>query len=130
MNHAQLERFDRFFDNHYLEFVNELTEFDPVEGVRRARSGFACAYRFWAKVEEDGDPSGWIHRDIHQQKPTPVRVEEHNRSARVHGLDIEDLPAERRRIVTLARRQRVVATAVIGASGLVLIAGELLIAHR
>ena len=129
MNHVQLERFDEFFADQYLVFVNEITATDPVAGVRRVRSGFASAYRFWAKVEEDGDPSGWIHRIIDQEEPTATQVDEHDRSALAASLDVDDLPDERHRIVAIARRQRVVATVVIGVSGLLLVAGELLVAH-
>ena len=130
MNAAQLARFDRFFDDHYPEILAEVTERDPSGAVHRTRSGFASAYRFWSKVEADGDPVGWIQRVIADDR----------RSTR-HGAVGEpgDEPGprvivgssvERHRVVELARRQRAVARVVLGTSALAAIGAELFVAHR
>lgn len=130
MNTAQLDRFDRFFDGHYLAMVAEIADSDPSGAVRRTRAGFASAYRFWGKVEDDGDPVGWIRRVI---------AEDRRRSRRSAGREPADEPgrpvsvdssAERHRVVALARRQRAVARVVLGASALVAIGAELFVAHR
>lgn len=130
MNAAQLDRFNRFFDDHYPRVLAEVAERDPSGSVRRTRSGFASAYRFWAKVEDDGDPVGWVHRVIADER----RNNRH--AAGRHPVDEPgdrahaEASTERRRIVALARRQRAVATVVLGASALVFIGAELFVAHR
>jgi len=128
MNAAQLDRFNRFFDDHYQGILAEVTESDPSGAVRRTRSGFASAYRFWSKVEDDGDPVRWVHRVIADDRRHPRHTA---------GRDPVDDPGhpveasnERRRIVALARRQRAVATVVLGTSALVFIGAELFVAHR
>ena len=64
MNAAQLDRFDRFFDENFATIVDDVALNDPSEGVLRTRAGFAAAYRFWSKVEDDGDPVSWVRRVI------------------------------------------------------------------
>ena len=65
VNTAQLDRFDRFFDGHYQAMVAEIADSDPAGAVRRTRAGFASAYHFWGKVEDDGDPVGLRRRRDH-----------------------------------------------------------------
>jgi hypothetical protein len=130
VNSDQLERSDRFFDGHYQAMVAVTADSDPSGALRRTRAGFASAYRFWGKVEDDGDPVGWIRRVIAEDR--------HNtsRSARSESADEPGTPAsvdsstERRRVVALARRQRVVARVVFGAGALVAVGAELFVAHR
>ena len=130
MNAARLARFDRFFDDHFPGILAEVAESDPSGAVRRTRSGFASAYRFWGKVEDDGDPVGWVHRVI---------AEDRRNTRHAAGRDPVDEPGhrasvepstERRRIVSLARRQRAVARVVIGTSALVALGAELFVARR
>lgn len=129
VNTAQLDRFDRFFDGHYQAMVAEIADSDPSGAVRRTRAGFASAYRFWGKVEDDGDPVGWVRRVIAEDRHTtrgagPGSAHEPGTPASV------DPSAERHRVVALARRQRAVARVVIGTSALVAIGAELFVAHR
>ena len=130
MNAARLDRFDRFFDEHYQRILAEVAESDPCGAVRRTRLGFASAYRFWSKVEDDGDPVGWVHRVIAADRRDPRHeagrdpVDEPGHRASVESS------MERRRIVALARRQRAVAHVVIGTGALVAIGAELFAAHR
>ena len=56
MNADRRDRFNRFFDGHHPAIVAEVAEIDPRGAVRRTRAGFASEYRFWSKVEDDGDP--------------------------------------------------------------------------
>lgn len=128
MNAAQLEGFDRFFDENYLAILAEVAGSDPSVAVRRTRAGFASAYRFWSKVEDDGDPVGWIHRVI---------ADDRRAATRCRGLEEPldepghpDTSEEHRRVVALARRQRAVARVVIGTSALLALGGELVVAHR
>ena len=130
MNAAQLDRFDRFFDENFATIVDDVALNDPAEGVLRTRAGFASAYRFWSKVEDDGDPVSWVRRVIAEdRRATRGRsvgqpVDESGRRPSV------DLRAERRRVVALARRQRAVARVVIGVSALLALGGELFVVHR
>ncbi len=130
MNTAQLDRFDRFFDGHYQAMVAEIADSDPSGALRRTRAGFASAYRFWGKVEDDGDPVEWVRRVIAEDRHSPTRnavpgpVDEPRTPASV------DSNAERHRVVALARRQRVAAGVVLGAGALVAIGAELFVAHR
>ena len=130
MNAAQLDRFDRFFDENFATIVDDVALNDPAEGVLRTRAGFASAYRFWSKVEDDGDPVSWVRRVIAEdRRATRGRsvgqpVDESRRRPSV------DLRAERRRVVALARRQRAVARVVIGVSALLALGGELFVVHR
>jgi hypothetical protein len=130
MNAAQLDRFNRFFDDHYRAILAEVAERDPSGAVRRTRSGFASAYRFWSKVEDDRDPVGWVRRVI---------ADDRRKTRHAAGRDPVDGPGhrasveagtERRRIVALARRQRAVARVVIGTSAVVALGAELFVAHR
>jgi len=130
MNTAQLDRFDRFFAGHFEATVAEIADTDPVGAVRRTRAGFASAYRFWGKVEDDGDPVAWVRRVI---------AEDRHRTTRNAGPESVDEPgtptpldssAERHRVIALARRQRVVASVVLGLSALVATGAELFVAHR
>ena len=130
MNAAQLDRFNRFFDDHHPAILAELAESDPQGAVRRTRAGFASAYRFWSKVEDDGDPVGWVHRVI---------ADDRRNTRHAAGRDPVDGPGhrapveastERRRIVALARRQRAIATVVVGTSALVALGAELFVVHR
>jgi len=130
MNAAQLARFNAFFDEHYTGMLAEVANSDPSGALRRTRAGFASAYRFWGKVEDDGDPVGWVRRVI---------ADDRHNTRHAAGRDPVDDPAdralveasiERRRIVALARRQRAVARVVLGTGGLVFIGAELLVAHQ
>lgn len=111
MNHAQLERFDQFFDDHWQPILVELTARHPDDGLRRARRAFATAYRFWGRVEDDGDPIGWISADAERQRPQRARRPANPAAAAV---------AERRHIVASARRAKLTTafavTAAIAAS--------------
>ena len=130
MNAAQLDRFNRFFDDHYQGILAEVAESDPSGSVPRTRSGFASAYRFWAKVEDDGDPVGWVHRVIAEDRRNPRHAAGRNQIDEPgHPASVE-ASTERRRIVGLARRQRAVARVVLGTSALVAIGAELFVAHR
>jgi hypothetical protein len=130
VNAAQVDRFDRFFDAHYEAMVADVAASDPAGALRRTRTGFASAYRFWAKVEADGDPVGWVRRVVAEDHPRtrgaagPGSVEEPGTPV------IVDPGAERHRVVALARRQRVVACLVLGAGALVAVGAELIVAHR
>ena len=130
MNAAQIDRFNGFFDDLYQAILAEVAESDPVGAVRRTRSGFASAYRFWSKVEDDGDPVGWVRRVIAEDRRNPHHatgrgpVDDPGERASVEAS------TERRRIIALARRQRAVATVVIGTSALVALGAELVVAHR
>jgi hypothetical protein len=130
VNTAKLERFDRFFDEHFEAMVTEIAATDPSGAVRRTRAGFASAYRFWSKVEDDGDPVEWVRRviaeDRHHATGNAVseRAGEHRAPAAV------DWGAERHRVAALARRQRAVASVVLGVAALVAIGAELFVAHR
>jgi hypothetical protein len=130
MNAAQLGRFDRFFDENFATIVDDVGLNDPSEGVLRTRAGFASAYRFWSKVEDDGDPVAWVCRVIAEDRRAargrsvgrPVDASGHRPSV--------DLRSERLRVVALARRQRAVARVVIGTSALLAVGGELFVVHR
>jgi hypothetical protein len=126
----QLDRFDRFFDTHYQAMVDETADRDPSGAVRRTRAGFASAYRFWGKVEDDGDPAGWIRRVIAEDRHGPTRRVDPESADEPGTPAFVDLRDERRRVVALARRQRVVAGGVLGAGALVWIGAELLVTHR
>lgn len=128
VNAAQIARFNAFFDEHYTGMLAEVAKSDPSGALRRTRAGFASAYQFWGKVEDDGDPVGWVRRVI---------ADDRRNTRHAVGRDpVDDLghvveaSTERRRIVALARRQRAVATVVLGAGGLVFIGAELFVAHR
>ncbi len=126
MNADQLARLDAVFDAHYPQILADATEREPASAVRRTRAGFASAYRFWSKVEADGDPVAWIQRAIAQDGRSTRR-----RTGREPG----DEPAhraivERRRVAALARRQRAVAGVVLGTSALAVIGAELFVVHR
>ena len=130
MNAAQIDRFDRFFDANFAAVVGDVALNDPSGGVLRTRAGFASAYRFWSKVEDDGDPVGWVRRVIAEDRRAARSrsvgqpVDESGRRPSV------DLRAEHRRVVALARRQRAVARVVIGVSALLALGGELFVANR
>ena len=130
MNSAQLDRFNRFFDENFAAIVGDVALDDPPRGVLRTRAGFAAAYRFWSKVEDGGDPIGWVRRVIAQDRRAARSrsagrpVDESDRRPSV------DLRAERRRVETLARHQRAVARAVIGLSAFLALGGELLMVRR
>jgi hypothetical protein len=130
VNTAQLDRFDRFFDGHYEAMVAEIADNDPSGAVRRTRAGFASAYRFWGKVEDDGDPVGWVRRVIAEDRRSTTR-DTGPESADEPGTPASvDSNAERHRVVALARRQRVVASVVLAVGTLVAIGAELFVAHR
>lgn len=131
MNADQRSRFDHFFAAHYVEILDAVIDVEPSGAVQRTRSGFASAYRFWGKVEDDGDPVGWVMRVIAEARRSTGR----RRPTRVAGSTVRpatsaDLTSERRRVTSLARRQRVIASAVIGTSAFAVIGAELLVAHR
>jgi hypothetical protein len=130
MSRAQLARFDCFFNEHYPTILAEVGESDPSGAVRRTRSGFASAYRFWRKVEADGDPVGWIHRVIAEDRRSTRRGAGRKPLDESSHQAVVDSNAERRRILSLARRQRAAARAVIGTSALVALGAELLVVHR
>jgi hypothetical protein len=126
----QLDRFDRFFDAHYQAMLIEIADRDPSGAVRRTRGGFASAYRFWGRVEDDGDPAGWIRRVIADGGHSTSRRTDSGLADQPDGSAFMDLRDERHRVVALARRQRVAAGVALGAGGLVAIAAELFVAHR
>jgi len=128
MNAAQLDRFNRFFDDHYPAILAEVAKSDPPGAVHRTRSGFASAYRFWSKVEADGDPARWVRRVIADDRRTTHHAAGHG-PVDEPGHRVE-ARTERRRIVALARRQQAVAAVVLGAIALVFIGAELFVAHR
>ena len=130
MNAAQLDRFNRFFDDYYQGILAEVAERDPSGSVRRTRSGFASAYRFWSKVEDDGDPVGWVHRVIAEDRRNPRHAAGRDPVDGPGDRPSAEASTERRRIVALARRPRAVATVVIGSSALVFLGAELFVAHR
>ncbi len=129
MNRAQRGRFDQFLDARYSAFVVEIAQTHPDESTDRACAAFADAYRFWGKLEDSGDPVGWIRHNIAEQRP---RRNIRRRRWPFHGGDVVSDPTEldRRRIVFMARRQRAIGTIVITTTALLLVAGELLVAHR
>ena len=131
MNPAQLDQFNHVFDDHYLTTVADVAATDPTHAVRRTRAGFACAYRFWAKIEDDHDPAGWIHEVIDQRGHTvtpPQRESDHLENPNLTRS--VDLRAEHKRVVRLARRQGAVADVVIWASALLIVAARLHFRHR
>lgn len=131
MNTAQLARFDSFFNRHYWQIPRAVTEGDPSGALRRTRSGFASAYRFWSKVEADGDPAAWIRRAIAEDRHAATRDRSSAQRANVPRPHPSiDLDAEHRRVVSLARHQRFVARVVIGTSAFFAVAGELFVANR
>ena len=130
VNAAQLDRFDRFFDGHYQAMVAEIADSDPSGAVRRTRAGFASAYRFWGKVEDDGDAVGWVRRVAAEDRRSTRRSAGPEPAGEPGNPVPVDSSAERDRVVALARRQRVVASVVLGASALVAIGVELFVAHR
>ena len=130
MNSAQLDRFNRFFDDHYPAILAEVAESDPSGSVRRTRSGFASAYRFWSKVEDDDDPVGWVHRVIAGDRRNPRHAAGGDRVDEAGDRPSVEASTERRRVIELAQRQRAVATFVIGASAFVALGAELFVAHR
>ena len=131
MNATQLERFDRCFDEHYLAILAEIATSDPSGAARRTRAAFASAYRFWSKVEDDGNPIDWIHRVITDDRraATRHRTDTERFDEPGHRTPI-DLDAERRSVVALARRQRAIAGTIIGTSALATLGAELFVAHR
>ena len=130
MNATLLDRFDRFFDENFAAIVGDVALNDPSGGVLRTRAGFASAYRFWSKVEDDGDPVAWVRRVITEDR-RGARGRSVGQPVDASGRRPSvDLGAERRRVVALARRQRAVARVVIGLSALVALGGELFVAHR
>jgi hypothetical protein len=130
MNTAQLDRFNRFFDDHYPTILAEVAESDPSGAVRRTRSGFASAYRFWSKVEADGDPVGWVHRVIAEDRRNPRHAAGRDPVDEAGDRASVEASMERRRIVALARRQRAVARVVLGTSAFVALGAKLFVAHR
>ena len=131
MKPAQLARFDCFFDEHYRVMLAETAESDPVCAVRRTRSGFASAYRFWAKVEADGDPVGWTRRVITDDRRAASRHRAHAEPLDEFGHPASvDLSSERSHILALARRQRAVARIVIASSALLVLGAEVIVARR
>ena len=122
MNSRQA-RFEQFFHDSHNEILTRVASHDPNRAVRRTRGGFAAAYRFWPKVEADGDPVRWVERVIADD---PQRRHLRNR----RGEQPVDAVSELRRVVSLARRQRTVAHLTIGSCALALLATELLAAHR
>ena len=145
MNRQQRARFDRFFDDRYDAIVAALDRAYPGEGARRAHSSLATAYRFWGKVELDGDPEFWVLRDASAPGPTvecrvaappvaappvadpPVADPPVDASAPDHR---DDLDRERKLVVRAARWRRAAASVVLSALALVLIAAELFAAGR
>lgn len=131
MKFAQLDRFDRFFDENYPVILAEITGSDPSGAKGRTRAGFASAYRFWSKVEDDGDQVGWIRRVIAEDRRSAGGAhglaQSLDESGRLQPVDLRD---EHRRIVALARRQRAGARVVIGASAFLAVSSELFVAHR
>ena len=130
MNAAQLDRFNRFFDRHYPAMVAEVAASDPSGAIRRTRAGFASACRFWGKVEDDSDPVGWVRRVIAEDHHSTTRgAVPESADEPGHPASV-DSSAERHRVVALARRQRLVASVVLGVSTLVDTGAELFVAHR
>ena len=140
MNRQQRARFDRFFDDRYDAIVAALDRAYPGEGARRAHSSLATAYRFWGKVELDGDPEFWVLRDASAPGPTvecwvadppvadpPVADPPVDASAPDHR---DALDRERALVVRAARWRRAAASVVLSALALVLIAAELFVAGR
>ena len=135
MNRQQRARFDRFFDDRYDAIVAALDRAYPGEGARRAHSSLATAYRFWGKVELDGDPEFWVLRDASAPGPTvecwvaapPVADPPVDASAPDHR---NALDRERALVVRAARWRRAAASVVLSALALVLIAAELFVAGR
>jgi hypothetical protein len=130
VNTAQLDRFDHFFATHYRAMLDEVATSDPAGAVGRTRAGFASAYRFWGKVEDDGDPLGWVRRVIEEQRRGSAPGADPDSTDETATRAELDMNAERRRVISLARRQRVVARAVLGAGAIIAIAAELFVAHR
>lgn len=130
MTRQQRARFDRFFDDRYDAIVAALDQAHPGEGARRAHSSLATAYRFWGKVELDGDPERWVLRDASAPGPTVecwVADPPVDASAPDHR---DDLDRERALVVRAARWRRAAASVVLSALALVLIAAELFAAGR
>lgn len=130
VNTAQLDRFDHFFDGHYEAMVAEVADSDPSGALHRTRVGFASAYRFWGKVEDDGDPVGWVRRVIAEDRHSTTRCASPESGDEPGAPVCVDPSAERHRVIALARRQRVVAGVVLGAGSLVAVVAELFVAHR
>ncbi len=63
MNRAARELFDSWYIQEYFDLVINIETKHPGHGLRRARSSTANAYRFWSKVEADGNPTNWILRE-------------------------------------------------------------------
>ncbi|MBI4936377.1 MAG: hypothetical protein HY828_21060 [Actinobacteria bacterium] len=127
---ASVAQFDQFFDAHFAMIANGLIETDPEDGLRRVRSAFATAYRFWVKVDSDTDAIALIRADLASQSNRPRR-------GRSVASDLErahvapaDLDRERGRVVALGRRRRLIGHAGLAVMGGVAVAVELLIAHR
>ena len=130
VNTAQHDRFDRFFDEHYEAMVAEVADSDASGALRRTRVGFASAYRFWGKVEDDGDPVGWVRRVIAEDRHSSRRSAGEDPADKPRNPASVDSSAEHRSVVALAQRQRVVATVLLAAGALVAVGAELFVAHR
>lgn len=127
---ASNAEFERFFDDNFPAIVNDLLATDPDRGLRRARSAFATAYRFWAKVTSDEEAAALVHAELATQSR---RHSSEGPVARARGrlrFDTADLPVERRRVVALGRRRRLVGQAGLAVMGGLAVAAELLIARR
>ena len=126
MNSAARERFDRWFEQEYPDLVIELEARYPGDGLRRARSSVATAYRFWGKVEADGNPKNWILRDAGEPRPAHARTE----ISPYPSVSADSLIRDKATIVRVARQRRVVATVVLSAISAAVVGAELFAAHR
>lgn len=129
MNRDEAERFRSFFDDNFVQVARDLLARDADGGLRQARSAFATAYRFWDRVEDDGDPLGWVYADVDRQ-----RVARRRRPAAPRPLDLAaftpaDLAVERQRVTSLGRRRRVIGTTLLTVLVAVVVVAELLIAR-
>ncbi|MBI4884651.1 MAG: hypothetical protein HY826_11435 [Actinobacteria bacterium] len=128
MNTAGRAGFDAFFDLHYASVVDSLTEVFDDRTVARdeARSAFASTYQFWKKRDPRDDPLAWTLAEAlaHQRQRTNAVHD-----SKAPTVSEFDLRVERRVVLALARRRKVIATVVLGAVAVVLIAAEIFIAR-
>ena len=167
MNSVSAAGFDPFFDEHYAEVVDLLTEIygSATIGRATARSAFASAYRFWSKIVPYDDPlewalhdalelarGGWTNDAAGATNPTVGDVAEamlrsgYSDAQIRSAVDLPDLPShppltpgrtlprgvemnvahERRLVIALAWRRRVIAAVVLGALGVVTFGVEIM----
>jgi hypothetical protein len=128
MNRDQAERYRSFFDDNFVHVARDLLARNSDGGLQQARSAFATAYRFWDRIEDDGDPLGWVYADVDRQRRPRRHRRAGDRPVDPLVFAPEHLDEERRRAISVGRRRRVVSTAALSVMAAAFVAVELLIA--